>query len=238
MTESTPRTFDAKEQRTWRAILSEHRKTRDRQVCDLFLNGIEILGLSENAIPDLCDINRILEERSGFRGAFVTGLEEASSFYRMLAERKFPVGNFVRSHEDLGYTPAPDIVHDLYGHLPFYTDKTYADFSQAFGAEACKYIDRRELMRQFERFFWFTIEFGLVKTVGGLRIFGAGIASSTGECAYALSGKPEIAPFDVETIRHHEFRIDVMQPKLFCLESVDQLYQSLPELARKVGADA
>ena len=101
-----------------------------------------------------------------------------------------------------------------------------------------EYAHRPELLRQFERFFWFTAEFGLVKTPEGVRVFGAGIASSTGECDYALSGKAEIRPFSVDGVRLQEFRIDVMQPVLFCLESPAQLYNSLDELCAKVKKDA
>lgn len=221
----------------WGAILHEHRRHRDQQICDIFLRGVEILGLTEKHIPDLEGINRILLARTGFRGVLVEGLEEGPRFFRMLAQGEFPVGNFIRSREDLSYTPAPDIVHDLYGHLPFYTDKAYADFCQAFGRAALEFADRPDLLRQFERFFWFTAEFGLIDTKYGRRVFGAGIASSTGECAYALSGQPEVLPFDIDRIRHQEFRIDEMQKLLFCLESPEQLYQSLPELVRKVRAD-
>lgn len=236
--EMAARRFDADERETWRVILHEHARVRDGQICALFLEGVRILGLDEDRIPDLGEINRILQARSGFRGVFVEGLADAATFYAMLARGEFPVGNFIRDRADLGYTPAPDIVHDLYGHLPFYTDRAYGDFCRAIGAAAIQYADRPTLLRQYERFFWFTIEFGLVKTPAGIRVFGAGIASSVGECAYALSGKPKVLPFDVDVIRHQEFRIDEMQPTLFLLESADQLYQSLEELGRRVKKDA
>lgn len=230
--------FGAEDTQTWRAILVEHSKKRDAQICDLFLRGLEILNLTESEIPDLERVNEILEERSGFRGVYVKGLEDGASFYRMLSERRFPIGRFIRDGKDLGYTPEPDVVHDLYGHLPFFTDKAYGDFCQAFGAEASKYADRPELLRQFERFFWFTVEFGLLETPQGVRVFGAGIASSTGECDYALSGAPRVEPFDVDLIRRQEFRIDIMQPILFRLKSISQLYESLPVLSEKVKQDA
>lgn len=227
--------YTTEDQETWRTILGLHAKKRGQQICDIFLDGVKILGLNEERIPSLDEINKTLIARSGFRGVLVEGLEEGASFYRMLSRREFPVGNFIRSREDLSYTPAPDIVHDLYGHLPFYTNQAYGDYCQAFGEAAIAFVDHPELFRQFERFFWFTVEFGLVKTAKGVRVFGAGIASSTGECDYALSGKPEIKPFDIDLIRHQEFRIDQMQPILFCLESPEQLYGSLNELCRRIS---
>lgn len=229
-----PKSYTAEDRETWRAILHAHQQTRESQVCDLFLKGVKILNLSENSIPDLEQINQILRQRTGFEGVLVEGLEDGASFYRLLKNRKFPVGNFIRSSQDHGYTPAPDIVHDLYGHLPFYTDAPYADFCQAFGAAATHYADRPELLKQFERFFWFTIEFGLVETKNGLRIFGAGIASSTAECKFALSDQVEVVPFSISAVCDQDFRIDQMQKKLFVIQSPEELYSSLDGLIERV----
>jgi phenylalanine-4-hydroxylase len=222
---------------TWRTILNRHKRTRESKIVDLFDQGLRALDIQSDRIPDLNEINRRLKALSGFQGVFVKGLEEGSGFYAMLARREFPIGNFIRSKEDLGYTPEPDLVHDLYGHLPFLADKAYADFCQDFGERACRHSNRPDLLRQFERFFWFTIEFGLIQTPAGVRVFGAGIASSMGECEYALSSGPKVLPFDVDQIRHQEFRIDQMQKILFVLESPQQLYASLPELSKKVEGD-
>ena len=221
----------------WRTILENHVKTRDEQVFELFAKGVQALGISPEKVPNLEEINSRLDKITGWKGIFVDGLEDGQSFYKMLAKRQFPVGNFIRDKKDLSYTPEPDIVHDLYGHMPFFADKDYADFCQKFGEATLPFMDRDDLLRQFERFFWFTIEFGLIKTSQGNRIFGAGIASSTGECEYALSGEPEVLPFDIDTIRHNEFRIDQMQKRLFILDSTEQLYSSLDELVRRVEAD-
>src|SRR5262249_34675152 len=145
-------------------------------------------------------VNARLSPLTRWRGVFVVGLEDFRPFCSLLRERLFPIGNFIRSREDLNYTPAPDIVHDLYGHLPFHCDEAYADYSQRFGELACRYFEDPVRFRRLERYFWFTNEFGLVETPQGRRIFGAGIASSLGECRYALSGEPEVLPFDVARI--------------------------------------
>ncbi len=229
--------FGAQGQRTWRTILRAHERLRDRMIAPMFGEGLKVLGITPDRIPELDAVNAILEKRTGYRGVYVEGLEAGGAFFKLLAERRFPIGGFIRAPEDLSYTPAPDVVHDLFGHLPFFADPRYADFCADFGCAACHYADQPELLRQFERFFWFTIEFGLVRTPAGLRVFGAGIASSIGECEYALSGKPELVPFDVELIRRQEFRIDQMQTKLFVLENVEQLYGSLTELCAKIAGD-
>lgn len=231
------REFSTEENKTWNTILENHSKTREDQIIDLFHNGIKTLNISSDHIPNINEINETLRTLSGFQGIFVDGLEGGHSFYTMLSRRQFPIGNFIRDKQDLTYTPEPDVVHDLYGHIPFFCDKDYSDFCQRFGELACEFLDDEKLLRQFERFFWFTVEFGLIKTPKGVRVFGAGIASSTGECEYALSDKPEILPFDVDTIRKQEFRIDIMQTKLFLIESKEQLYASLDELYEKVKSE-
>ena len=230
------RTFTPDEKSTWKKILSIHEKQRMNQTIDIFNDGVEKLNISPNFIPQLWEVNDILQSLTGFKGEYVTGLEDGNSFYKMLSERVFPIGNFVRSDTDLNYTPAPDMVHDLYGHIPFFANSDYADFCQKFGEHACQVMDNPKKLRMYERFFWFTIEFGLINTPKGKRIFGAGIASSVGECEYALSQKPIVHPFDIEHIINHEFRIDKMQNELFILHSESQLYNSLDELKERISS--
>ena len=228
------RKFTADELNTWESIVSLREKKRKFQVIDIYNDGFEELGLNQFEIPQLWKINNTLYSKTGFSGRYVTGLEDGSSFYRMLANRVFPIGNFVRDKEDLSYTPAPDMLHDLFGHIPFLMDEKYANFCYKFGESACKVIDNPEKLRKYERFFWFTIEFGLIQLNEVKQIFGAGIASSLGECDYALSNIPEVIDFEIDCIINQEFKIDEMQNKLFILKSVDQLYDSLDELNNKI----
>ncbi len=230
----TERVFTPDEKSIWNKILSIQETKRQNQIVDIFTDGVEKLEISSEYIPQLWEVNDTLESLTGFKGQYVTGLEDGNSFYKMLSERVFPIGNFVRSDEDLNYTPAPDMVHDLYGHIPFFVNSEYADFCQKYGEQTCQVVDNPEKLRMYERFFWFTIEFGLINTSKGKRIFGAGIASSVGECEYALSDKPIVHPFDIDHIINHEFRIDKMQEELFILDSIEQLYNSLDELKEKI----
>lgn len=230
---SEPRVFTEEEHSVWGEILRAHRPNRDRQLHPIFMEGLASLEMDSDRIPDLERVNRRLEELTGWRGVFVKGFEDPRSFYPLLAERRFPIGHFVRSRNDLSYTPEPDIVHDFYGHLPFLADPAYAEFCQALGALACEHIRDPERFREFERVFWYGVEFPLIKTPHGVRIFGAGIASSVGECAYALGTEPVVDPFDVDVVRRTEFRIDEMQKRIFLLESPEQLYRSLSALRRE-----
>ncbi|MFZ5442295.1 MAG: phenylalanine 4-monooxygenase [Myxococcota bacterium] len=228
--------FSPEEHATYAEIVRLHREKRDRQLVTMFLDGLRKLELDRDGIPSLEELNARLTKLTGWQGVYVRGLEDAGGFYTLLRERKFPIGHFVRDRRDLNYTPAPDVVHDLYGHIPFHADQRYADYCEAYGRFACEFLDDPERLRRLERYFWFTNEFGLVETKDGRRIFGAGIASSLGECVYALSGEPEVLPFDVERICAQEFRIDQMQPRLFVLQSVEQLYASFPKLQAVVRA--
>jgi phenylalanine-4-hydroxylase len=221
------RSFSPEEHHTWRRLFERQAALRGEQVVPQFSAGLDALGIGADRIPELADVNARLRERSGFSGVPVSGLEGPADFFPMLARREFPIGNFIRDAKDLQYTPAPDVFHDLYGHLPFLADPAYADFCQRFGAAASRELERPERLRQFERLFWFTIEFALIRTSRGLRVFGAGIASSQAECRYALSGEPEVADFDLEAIRRREFKIDEMQSLLFAIESERQLYGCL-----------
>lgn len=223
------REFSPAEHDVWRQLFSRQAVKRDLQIWDLFSRGINALGFTADRIPDINEVNEKLEKLTGFKGVPVQGFEEPESFYQMLAEREFPIGYFIRDPKDLGYTPAPDVFHDLYGHLPFLIDQKYADFCQDIGARTVKFKQRPDLLRQWERLFWFTVEFALVKTPKGNRIFGGGIASSISECEFALSDKPEVLPFDLEVIRQREFKIDEFQRTIFILESPEQLYSCLDE---------
>ena len=200
---------------------------REQQMHPIFISGLEALGMTAEKIPSLDVINEKLMSMTGWQGVAVEGLEEGIDFFEMLADKKFPIGNFIREQKDLSYTPAPDIFHDLYGHIPFYTDVRYADFCYRYGQKVLQNANNPTVLREYERFFWFTAEFALIQTAKGRRIFGAGIASSFGECAYALSDKPMVKPFSIAEIRNQEFRIDIIQEKLFELHSEEQLYNSL-----------
>ena len=226
--------FTETEHQVWKSLFSRQKVRLDEQLHPMFVDGIRHLELGETRVPDLEAVNLKLQKLTGFKGVWVEGHENPQSFFPMLARREFPIGDFIRDAEDLDYTPAPDVFHDLYGHLPFLADSQYADFSQKFGESASQYENDPARLRQYERFFWFIFELGLIKTPIGKRILGGGIASSFRECAFSLSEHPEVFPFDLDLIRSQEFKIDEIQKKLFLLDSLEQLYQCLDEFASRV----
>lgn len=228
------RNFSADEHETWKVMFHRQAELRDQQIYHTFSEGIRALGFTSDRVPDIYEVNRKLELLTGWQGIPVEGLEEDYSFYLMLAEKKFPIGNFIRDRQDVSYTPAPDVFHDLYGHLPFLANRKYADFCHGLGVRSSKVIERPELLKQWARLFWFAVEFSVIRTQAGRRIFGAGIASSHGECAYALSEQPKVLPFDIEVIRNKEFKIDEFQHEIFELRHEEELYDCLDAFERSV----
>lgn len=224
--------------KTWQALYARLAPCRATMAHPLFAAGLAKLGIGPEGVPDLGEVNRRLGQATGWKGVEVSGLEGPVDFFAALARREFPVGAFIRSEDDLNYTPAPDVFHDLYGHLPLLADASYAKFAETFGRAASLYAGDPARLRQFERVFWFGVEFPLVETPGGLRIFGGGILSSYGESNYALSSQPELRRFDVSEMRRREFKIDEMQSTLYVLQSPEELYGSLDELVRLVAAPA
>lgn len=220
--------FTEKEHQTWGILFSNLERCRRDQAHPLFSKGVSKLGLTADRIPNLDDVNERLDVLTGWRGVAVEGLEDNASFFEGLANREFPIGNFIRSARDVNYTPAPDIFHDLYGHLPLLTDPLYAQFCWEFGQRAAKYSDNPTAMEIWGRLFWFGVEFPLIETPLGRRIFGGGILSSLGESDYSLSNKPVVLPFDIRSIVDRSYKIDDLQATLFVLSGAEQLYSCLP----------
>lgn len=229
-------TFSEPEHETWRRLYTRQAKSRSDLAHPLFAQGLAQLGIGEDRIPDLATVNQRLKTLTGWRGVPVAGLEGPISFFAALARREFPIGNFIRDAADLNYTPAPDVFHDLYGHMPFFADASYARFCESFGKLALAVADDPKKLRECERVFWFGVEFPLVKTRTGRRIFGGGILSSYSESLYSMSDEPKVLPFDLARVRHQEFRIDEIQRLLFELESPEQLYACADALAKVFAA--
>jgi len=227
--------FDETAHETWGQLYAQLAEVRAHLAHPTFVDGLNRLGITGGKIPDLNVVNDRLIPLTGWRGFFVDGLEGPREFFAALAERRFPVGNFIRSARDLSYTPAPDVFHDLYGHLPLLTDRDYASFCQSFGRAALSFADNPAKLRQFERVFWFGVEFPLIETKFGRRIFGGGILSSLKESLYCLGPDPEVRSFDWQTIRNQEFKIDELQKTLYVLKDQSQLYSCVDALTAAVA---
>jgi phenylalanine-4-hydroxylase len=190
-----------------------------------YLKGVETLGLNARAVPQVVDIDARLRVLTGAGVVGVPAIIPPTQFFGLLSQRKFPVATFLRRREDMEYIEEPDLFHEVFGHCPLLTDPDYAGFVERFGKTAVA-LGKPYSWRMF-RLFWFTVEFGMIRTPDGLRGYGAGIASSPAEAAHATGGAPEMLDFDLMTIFRMPYRIDILQPVYFVIDSFAQMARAL-----------
>lgn len=223
------RAYTALEHQTWSRLYARRMPELERTASRVFLDGARTIGLAADRIPDLVRLNRRLRARTGWSAVPVVGFLPAPEFFGSLARRRFPTTVRIRSAESLDYTPEPDIFHDVFGHVPLHADPAFAGFLQRVGqlgatARTPEAIDR------LARLFWFTIEFGLVREGGEMRIYGSGLISSIAEGRHALGPECERRPFDLDEVMATPFRIDDLQPVLYVVESFGALFRAVDRL--------
>jgi phenylalanine-4-hydroxylase len=199
----------------------------------LFLDGAHTIGLREDSVPDLRDVNAKLEPRTGWNAIAVKGFIPAEDFFHCLAQRRFPTTVIVRPKSQMDYLPEPDIFHDVFGHVPLHADPVFADFLQRFGAVAARARTEEEVAAM-ARLFWFTVEFGLVEENHELKVYGSGLISSASDSANALSPNCEKRPFLLDAVINTSFEIDRLQDVLFVVRSFDQLFAAVSEMAERL----
>ncbi|MCC6678792.1 MAG: phenylalanine 4-monooxygenase [Phycisphaerales bacterium] len=241
----------------WRDLFDRRWEVLERQVSRTFIDGLKILKLSRDRLPLLDDlildrdltvaggqvlpkgstlegINRYLHQVSSWASYGVPGYLPAKAFFACLAQREFPTTVLIRPREVMDYLPEPDIFHDVFGHVPLHANRVFADFLQTYGRAALLCEDEHHIKR-LGRLFWFTVEFGLIREDGRLKIYGSGLVSSHGEAEYSLtSDKPQRRPFDLDQVCETDFEIDHFQPIYYVLESFEQLRDAMNEYATKV----
>jgi len=216
--------YSEEENRMWHELITRQRRHLPGQVCDEYIAALQKLDFPNDRVPQLPEVSRVLQEATGWSVAPVPALIDFTRFFEMLATRQFPAATFIRRREDLDYLPEPDIFHELFGHTPLLTDYRFAAFTEAYGKAGLRAGKRDHAM--LARLFWFTVEFGLIRTSAGLRSYGAGIVSSPGELEYALhSDVPQRKPFDPLEALRTPYRIDIYQTVYFVLDSYDTLFE-------------
>jgi phenylalanine-4-hydroxylase len=233
----------------WRRLFTRMGDRWRRYANPRFLQGIDNLCLDPQRVPRLEDVNRFLSPLTGFKARPVSGYVPSFLFFDCLRNREFPTTITIRYGATLDYLPEPDIFHDIAGHVPMHTDRAFADTLVRFGdcahtaAEIAAGIsDEQERIRRvtsifkaLARFFWFTIEFGLMRGPGGkdLKVYGSGLLSSHGEIAHAIdSPLVQRYPMQLEWVVNQYFEIDHYQPLLFIVDSFDHLFDLVGELER------
>jgi phenylalanine-4-hydroxylase len=205
---------------------------------NVFLDGAKIINLTQDRVPDLRVVNARLNECTGWSSHGVPGYLPAKSFFAFLAQRQFPTTITVRPKTSMDYLPEPDIIHDVFGHVPLHADPVFADFLQTYG-KAALYTNDPKHTERLARLFWFTVEFGLIHEDNKLKLYGSGLISSQGEGHHALeSPEVERRAFDMERVCNTDFEIDHYQPILYVLDSFEQLRDAMLSYAERLLDEA
>ena len=222
--------YSDEEQETWRILYGRQCDVLNGRACDEYLEGLCLMNFPADRIPPLRDAGRVLERTTRWRIARIPGLLHERDFFAFLARRVFPSTDYIRPRHELDYTPAPDMFHDLFGHTPMITLPVFADFYQEIGQAALRAEGKNR--RRLERFYLFTVEFGLIRTTKGMRIYGNGILSSFQEAKHSLTDAVEVLPFDPARIVEQDYDVWHMQPLLFAIESFEELQEGFRGWAR------
>lgn len=216
--------YTNEENTIWQELYTRQMPLLQGRACDEFLQGLEMLKMPHDRIPQCPEISEELKKVTGWALEPVPALIPFDRFFELLANRRFPAATFIRRREELNYLQEPDIFHEVFGHCPLLTNPAYADFAHAYGKLGLKASHPDRVM--LARLYWFTIEFGLIKTAAGLRVYGGGILSSINETVYSVESEvPERKPFDPLDALRTPYRIDIMQPIYFILDNFNKLYE-------------
>lgn len=211
------------EHQTWITLYERQTALLPGRAADPFLRGLDALDLHRAGIPDFARINEELKRLTGWTVVAVPGLVPDEVFFDHLANRRFPAGQFIRKPDELDYLQEPDIFHDVFGHVPMLTDPVFADYMAAYGEGGRRALGFGHL-HNLARLYWYTVEFGLMQSAQGLRIYGAGIVSSHAESLFALDDpSPNRLGFDLERVMRTPYRIDDFQQVYFVIPALQTL---------------
>jgi phenylalanine-4-hydroxylase len=215
--------YPAADHATWQTLFERQTRLLPGRACDAFVQGMAALPIAADQIPDFRRLSDALMRRTGWQVVAVPGLVPDDVFFEHLAHRRFPAGQFIRAPHQLDYLEEPDVFHDVFGHVPLLMHPAMADFIQAYGEGGLR-AQRLGVLDQLARVYWYTVEFGLVQQADGLRIYGAGIASSATESRFCLDDpSPHRLGFDVERVLRTHYRIDDFQETYFVIDGLDAL---------------
>jgi phenylalanine-4-hydroxylase len=223
----------------WDRLFRRSVATLQGRACDEFLAMVKALKLSDGGIPDMRSLSDRLQKITGWTVVPVAELVPDDVFFDHLANRRFPAGAFIRPEEEMEYLKEPDIFHDIFGHVPLLANQVYADFLVAYGKGGQRAMQLGRL-HNLARLYWYTVEFGLIRSSAGLRIFGAGILSSVSESVFALeSASPNRVGFDLMRVMRTKYEIDDFQQTYFVIESFEKLleacYQDFGPVYKQLG---
>lgn len=217
--------YTAADHDTYQRLYTRQLQQLPGLACDEFISAVQELGEPKH-IPHFDAISERLFKATGWQIVGVPGLIPEEAFFALLADRKFPVTDWMRKPEEFDYVVEPDVFHDLFGHVPLLFNPSFANYMQAYGAGGLK-ADKQGACELLARLYWYTVEFGLINTANGLRAYGAGILSSAGELRHSIqSPLPKRLAFGLQRLMRSRYRIDSYQASYFVIDSFQQLFDA------------
>jgi phenylalanine-4-hydroxylase len=223
--------YTANDQQVWLQLYQRQIKQIEMYASKAYIKGMEQCGFTPDCIPHIEEVNKRLKAITGWSIEIVAGLIDNKLFFELLGQKKFPASTWLRRMEELDYLQEPDMFHDVLGHVPLLATKDFCGFLEKLANIALQYIDDAATIEAISRLYWYTVEFGLIEEDNELKIYGAGILSSSGETLYAITSLiPKRLPYDVETILAIPYIKDKFQQQYFVISSYKYLFDSLMEL--------
>jgi phenylalanine-4-hydroxylase len=217
----------------WAELVRRRMPQIEEHAAQEYLEGFAYLDLADDRLPNLRALSAKLQRRTGWNTTAVSGFMPGPAFFEMLAARRFPTTTWLRGRDSMEYTPEPDIFHDVFGHVPMHAHPVFADFLQRYG-QLCARIGDESILERIGRVFWYTVEFGLIRQDGCVKVYGSGLISSNGECSNFLHSGCAVRPFQLDEVLRTSVKVDEMNKVLFAIESFDEIYEAVGELEARV----
>lgn len=225
--------YTAEQHAVWAELVRRRMPQIEQHAAREYLEGFESLCLPYDRLPNLATVSAKLQPRTCWNATPVSGFMPGPAFFEMLAARRFPTTTWLRNRDSLEYTPEPDIFHDVFGHVPMHAHPVFADFLAHYG-QVCSRIDDKSILERLGRVFWYTVEFGLIRQDGHIKVYGSGLISSNGECFNVLHRGCEVRPFVLEEVLRTPVKVDEMHHLLFAIEDFDQIFEAMHTLEARI----
>jgi phenylalanine-4-hydroxylase len=232
--------YTQEEHRVWKLLFDRQEKNLQGKASKEYKDCLKKLApcLNADSIPNFEEMNRFFKKHTNWQIQVVPGLIPVNEFFDLLAEKKFCSSTWLRTKEQIDYLEEPDMFHDIFGHIPLLINPTFSRFAQEFGQLGQQFKNDEAILVKLQRIYWFTIEFGLIRENGEIKIYGAGIASSYGEANHIFESELLHLEYDIHEVMDCQFHTDRIQDKYFVIESLEELIKSIQELTVKLKRTA
>jgi phenylalanine-4-hydroxylase len=233
LTEQDYAAYSPEQHTIWAELVRRRMPQLEEHAAREYLEGFEYLRLPYDRLPVLAAVSVKLQHRTGWNATPVSGFMPGPAFFETLAARRFPTTTWLRSRGSLEYTPEPDIFHDVFGHVPMHAHPVFADFLAHYG-QVCSGIEDATILERLGRVFWYTVEFGLIRQDGDIKVYGSGLISSNGECSNVVHGGCEVRRFVLDEVLRTPVKVDEMHHLLFAIDSFEQIFEAMQTLEDRI----